>query len=274
MEKAVSVEEKIRRAEEIYNRRNLNNIDRYNEKEYKKPSLKRRMIKQIIVCFTVYCIFYVVSNKDFFLSEEFRQQVEEKASQNEFLKNGYEWIKNKYINIFGNKKENQEKTDENENHTESIQVENEINDSQIEDNSINIGGTNENILNQDEKTQEEKDIEDIKKTISFISPINGTISSTFGWRSTTTPSVPKYHTGLDIVASIGTVIKSATDGKIILASSEGDYGNHYKIQINDVTIVYAHCSKLYLNEGEEVKQGQNIAEVGSTGNSTRATSTF
>ena len=53
-----------------------------------------------------------------------------------------------------------------------------------------------------------------------------------------------------------------------MASSTGDYGNHYQIQIDDVIIVYAHCKKLYLKEGDTVKQGQNIAEVGSTGNST------
>lgn len=51
-------------------------------------------------------------------------------------------------------------------------------------------------------------------------------------------------------------------------SSEGDYGNHLKIQIGEVCIVYAHCNALYVNEGDNVTQGQEIAEVGSTGNST------
>lgn len=59
-----------------------------------------------------------------------------------------------------------------------------------------------------------------------------------------------------------------------MASSEGDYGNHYKIQIDDIILVYAHCSKLYFNEGDSVSQGQEIAEVGSTGNSTRTPPTF
>ena len=45
-------------------------------------------------------------------------------------------------------------------------------------------------------------------------------------------------------------------------------GNHLKIQINDVIIVYAHCNKLNVQQGEHVTQGQEIAEVGSTGNST------
>ena len=117
-------------------------------------------------------------------------------------------------------------------------------------------------------------IEKIKKTTSFIKPIEGTISSTFGWRTPTTATVPKYHTGLDIAAKTGTKIKAATGGKVILKSSQGDYGKHYKIQIDDIVIIYAHCDKLYLNEGDDVYQGQEIAEVGSTGNSTRSTFAF
>ena len=127
---------------------------------------------------------------------------------------------------------------------------------------------------ENEKTQEQKDVEKIKNTTTFIKPIEGTISSTFGWRTPTTSTVPKYHTGVDIAAKTGTIIKSSTEGKVVLASSEGDYGKHYKIQTDDLIIIYAHCSKLYLKEGENVSQGQEIAEVGSTGNSTRATFAF
>lgn len=104
--------------------------------------------------------------------------------------------------------------------------------------------------------------------------LTGRISSTFGWRNPTTASVPKYHTGLDIAASEGTVIKSATDGEVILVSSKGDYGNHYQIKIDDIIIIYAHCKKLYLKEGDMVKQGQEIAEVGSTRKFYRTSFTF
>lgn len=285
----MSVEEKIRRAEEIYNKRNGNNYSyRYNMKEKKSPSLMRRMIKQIIMCFIIYGVFYVVSNREYFLSSEFQDRVEQVASKNEILENGYIWIKgylDKYIKSDEIKDEtNEESKDDNkqtpdeengkgtEEQTSSIQVEEVV--ATNENSDSNIGGSSEEIAESAEKSQEEKDVEEIKNTISFITPVDGTISSTFGWRTPTTSTVPKYHTGLDIAASTGTVIKSATDGKVILVSSQGDYGMHYKIQINDVIIIYAHCSKLYLNEGDEVKQGQSIAEVGSTGNSTRATFAF
>ena len=54
----------------------------------------------------------------------------------------------------------------------------------------------------------------------------------------------------------------------MLNSGEGDYGNHLKIQIGEISIVYAHCNALYVKQGDKVEQGQEIAEVGSTGNST------
>lgn len=67
---------------------------------------------------------------------------------------------------------------------------------------------------------------------------------------------------------MGTKIISATDGEVVLDSEEGDYGKHLKIQIGEVSIIYAHCNALYVKQGDKITQGQEIAEVGSTGNST------
>ena len=58
------------------------------------------------------------------------------------------------------------------------------------------------------------------------------------------------------------------DGVAELVSEEGSYGKHIKLVNGEVATLYAHCSKLYIKEGEEVRQGQPIAEVGSTGNAT------
>ena len=73
---------------------------------------------------------------------------------------------------------------------------------------------------------------------------------------------------MDIAANMGTKIKSATSGEVVIASEEGDYGKHLKIQIGDVSIIYAHCNNLYVKQGDQISQGQEIAEVGTTGNST------
>lgn len=146
-----------------------------------------------------------------------------------------------------------------------------------ENSEENIGGAEpplENIAEGEseepkkELSQMEIDANEIKNKYALIKPIEGTITSRFGLRNPTTPTVPKNHTGIDIAANTGTVIKAALDGTVTLASSEGDYGNHLKIQKDDIEIIYAHCSKLYLKEGDIVKQGDAIAEVGATGNVT------
>ena len=282
MEKTMSIEEKIRRAEEIYNRRNAGIYYRTydsNMSEKKSKSLKRRLIKQMIICLIIYGIFYVVDNRNYFMSQDFKQKVESVASKNEKLNNTYNYFKG-YLDKYFYKNENIEKQNNESNGKEQIEkqdiqnLENITSESSSTEeidkeenmpiNEENIGGAEEVEESTAIKTQEELDVEDIKNKISFIIPVQGYISSTFGWRNPTTASVPKYHTGLDIATSQGTVIKSATDGTITMASNEGDYGKHYRIQIEDVTIIYAHCSKLYLKEGDTVKQGQEIAEVGST----------
>ena len=276
----MSVEEKIRRAEEIYNRRNGRESYRYPSasKEKKGPSLMSRMIKQIIICFIIYGIFYVVTNREYFLSQEFQTKVQESAAQNETLNQVYQSIMGYFQKYFSvgmpeNTSTQEDHQEENQSQETNTDQTADTTDENLASNDENIGGATQEVP-VEEKSQEEKDVEEIKNTISFITPVQGTISSSFGWRTPTTATVPKYHTGLDIAAESGTVIQSATDGIVILASSEGDYGNHYKIQINDVVIIYAHCSKLYLKEGDTVSQGQEIAEVGSTGNSTRTTFTF
>ena len=136
---------------------------------------------------------------------------------------------------------------------------------EVEELNENIEKENNEVI---ELSQMEQDANFVKENISIIKPINGTISSRYGLRNPTTVTVPKNHTGIDLAETTGTKIVSATDGTVILNSSKGDYGNHLKIQNGDATFIYAHCSKLYVNEGDIIQQGQEIAEVGATGNAT------
>ena len=74
---------------------------------------------------------------------------------------------------------------------------------------------------------------------------------------------------MDIATSLGTPIKAASSGKVIQAGWKGTYGNLVIIQHTDsIQTYYAHCSKLYVTAGQQVSQGEVIASVGSTGNST------
>lgn len=101
--------------------------------------------------------------------------------------------------------------------------------------------------------------------INLIKPIASgyVITSRFGARSSGT------HTGLDIAISKGTPIAAAAGGTVQLAGNYGNgYGNYIIISHgNGVQTLYAHCSALYVSAGETVAQGQTIAAVGSTGNS-------
>lgn len=306
MEKTISVEERIRRAQEIYNNRINNNENstytyvRKNRIASKNNIIPKKLIIQIIVCCLLYAVFYIISNNEYIFSKDFRESLSSLLNMQMDFNRIYNDGKNYFLDLFST--DNEENVDKNDNKENILEDNNEIkgedkqnglNQNNSLDNSttssegdINIGGaeiqtegmqnfeieasqdTQEQESIKQEKTQMEIDAENIKNSISFEIPVNGYISSTFGLRSPTTANVPRNHTGLDIAATAGTVIKSATDGTVVLASSYGDYGNHYRIQIDDVIIIYAHCKKLYLKEGDTVRKGQEIAEVGSTGNST------
>ena len=100
--------------------------------------------------------------------------------------------------------------------------------------------------------------------INLVRPVSGTITSRFGsrWGGT--------HTGLDIGANTGTAIKAAAAGTVVKVERRTtSYGYLVIIAHNSrVQTYYAHCSAIYVKEGQHVSQGEVIAAVGSTGNST------
>lgn len=102
--------------------------------------------------------------------------------------------------------------------------------------------------------------------ISLIRPVSGIITSRFGVRSSIRSSA---HTGLDIATSKGTSIQAAASGTVTFSGTKGSYGKLLVITHgNGVQTYYGHCSELYVSAGTSVSQGQTIAAVGSTGNST------
>lgn len=99
--------------------------------------------------------------------------------------------------------------------------------------------------------------------------VDGTITSRFGTRKDPISGEIKTHGGTDIAAATGTSILAAADGTVISATWHNSYGYYVKIKHNDTySTLYAHCSALLVPEGQTVKQGQVIAQVGSTGYST------
>lgn len=97
-------------------------------------------------------------------------------------------------------------------------------------------------------------------------PANGILTSYFGYR---TNPYPSYHTGLDIASSIGTSVYAWAAGTVISCGWDGDYGYSILVQhSNGFKTRYAHLSKVCASTGDTVAGGQQIGEMGSTGNST------
>lgn len=103
--------------------------------------------------------------------------------------------------------------------------------------------------------------------ISLIRPISGIITSRYG----SNDSVRSHtHSGIDIGAPRGTPIKAAAAGTVTFSGNAGDGYGYYVVIAhgNGVQTVYAHCSEVIAKKGQQVSQGEVIAKVGSTGNST------
>ena len=106
-------------------------------------------------------------------------------------------------------------------------------------------------------------------TGTFRWPISGRITSYFGGRSSPGGIGSTNHQGIDIAGSYGTPVYAADGGTVTYAGWMGGYG--YLVQIdhgNGYVTRYGHNSSLTVSVGDHVYKGQQIARVGSTGNST------
>jgi len=252
LERILNEDEKIRKAEEIYFRRNNQNISIRDKSNFEvKKSLKDKILLQLLIMLNIAVIVFCIQNKDFVFTKQFLGVLNEynvniTSKVNEFLG----------IELNENNTEMDEPNEERQNQEGLVQ---------------NLEPVTEDIQNSDISSsisQMNLDVENLKAAYSFIKPIEGTVTSTFGSRTSENQNVTGYHTGTDLAIEQGTHIKASMGGIVTLVSSEGDYGNHIKIRCNNVTTLYAHCLNVYVKEGQIVAQGQDIGEVGSTGNST------
>ena len=100
-------------------------------------------------------------------------------------------------------------------------------------------------------------------------PVNGPITSPFGWRIHPIWGTQIFHAGIDIAADYGQPVRAADSGTVIYAGWLGGYGNAVMINHGGgMVTLYGHNSSFTVDEGEHVSRGQTIALAGSTGNST------
>lgn len=106
-------------------------------------------------------------------------------------------------------------------------------------------------------------------TGGFVWPVNGRITSPYGWRVHPILKERRFHSGLDIAVPTGTPVRAAAGGNVILAGWINGYGHTVVIDHGGgLSTLYGHNSKLNTAAGKSVMQGDIISKAGSTGVST------
>ncbi len=100
-------------------------------------------------------------------------------------------------------------------------------------------------------------------------PVKGWLTSGFGYRYSPWGGNVKMHKGVDIAAPIGTTVLAPSDGVVVFSGGKGGYGNTIILDHGyGIKSLFGHNSELFVMEGDQVKRGQKISAVGSTGAST------
>ena len=245
IENKQAINETIKNNIEDLNQANIENIELTKKPEYELKLVEKSQEKnddEIIVALQkeleITYKYYEIASKD-----EVIENVEDKETA-EKLVNEIKELSDSEINLTINEK-----------------TTNSLEEVQIDELEVAKANTIEK-LNID-TTEEISNINGIK--IATL-PVTGIISSRYGVSSKIRVST---HTGLDIATATGTPIKVIADGTVTFAAYSGSYGYLVKVDHgNGVETWYGHTSKMLVKAGQEVKSGDTIALVGSTGNST------
>lgn len=107
------------------------------------------------------------------------------------------------------------------------------------------------------------------KIPALSAPAQGAVSSPFGLRADPFHGDDRPHLGIDIAGPAGSPIRAAAAGKVVYSASAEGYGNLVAIDHGDGLVTrYAHNLANLVAVGEQVRTGQTVALLGSTGRST------
>lgn len=290
MERIISEQDRIRRAEEIARRRRgtISARDINVERSKKKMPMLTKVFIQTVASMCIFGLAYFMSQNNYPFMDSVRIVLSADVNIGQIyneLSNSFKSVTDWYNGLLADAEQNEqdiannidnqnvqgEASEKTSNETgNAISKEgttNEIGNATSEEGVTaetgGIGGSDENIT----LSQDEQDIAYIKENVSIIVPVYGTVTSGYGPR-TPTDIISANHAGLDIGANEGKEIVAAMEGTVELVSSYGDYGNHVKITNGEVSTMYAHCKDIYVNQGDYISQGQVIATVGNTGRTT------
>ena len=129
--------------------------------------------------------------------------------------------------------------------------------------------SNQKTPTRTQKNPEPEEEIDLGAFSEMISPVDGEVTSEFGWRTHPIFGDRIFHSGIDIAAEYGTPIVAAKSGVVTQAGWISGYGNTVIIDHGSgISSLYGHNQSLAVSVGDEVKQGDTISFCGSTGNST------
>lgn len=108
-------------------------------------------------------------------------------------------------------------------------------------------------------------------TLSFAcaAPLDGTLTSPFGWREDPNTGAESFHTGMDLAADEGTAVTCFADGTVGVVGDSTILGKYVTVLHADgYETLYAHCSRISVSSGQRVARGDALGAVGATGNAT------
>ena len=106
-------------------------------------------------------------------------------------------------------------------------------------------------------------------TLETATPLAGIVTSAYGYRHHPIDGSYRFHGGMDIGADLGTPIAAFADGQVEYIGENSSYGLYLQIDHgNEIKSFYAHCQQLCVAKGQQVRAGETVALVGSTGIST------
>lgn len=104
---------------------------------------------------------------------------------------------------------------------------------------------------------------------AYSTPVQGTLTSEFGYREHPVEGEERFHYGIDLAAEDGTAVCCFADGAVTAVGESSSYGRYCIVSHEGgYSTLYAHCSRVTVHSGAAVTRSQKIAEVGSTGMAT------
>lgn len=233
--------------------------------ENNQDMIKKEIAKQVAIEYTNYAISIDGKNKTYVASMDEAQKIVDN------LKKEYAEKYTDKIGIIQVYSDNYEEINSVSNEDAKTVISKEL--KQAKESDVKIAKaktkikTSTKIINtKAEAIKKETSVNGIKLSVR---PVSGTITSRFGRRSSPGGIGSTNHKGLDIAAKLGTPIYAVSGGTVSFAGKKGALGNLVIINHgNGVQTYYGHCSKLNVSNGQKVKAGDKIAEVGKTGSAT------